>query len=192
MSVEPIRIMVTGGAVSVLKFQSRATTHDVDFLLDPNVDAAADYRKAFFDAIQTAGDMIQAFRGWMNDDTRIFITYQQRMDLFLESVEQNTLLYEGTNLVAYVGKYEWSLETKLSRISMALDPSNKLDLRLTDIEDCAKIVEILIARNGDGQPLTREYIKGLDFAGYSGNITDKAISAVAEEFENKYGKPGIV
>ncbi|OJT06328.1 hypothetical protein TRAPUB_2790 [Trametes pubescens] len=38
----PIRAVVVGGAIAVLKFYTRTTTHDVDFALDANLIQLAD------------------------------------------------------------------------------------------------------------------------------------------------------
>ncbi|KAL1904061.1 hypothetical protein Sste5344_010234 [Sporothrix stenoceras] len=81
MSVAPIRIMVTGGVVSVMHFHVRSTTEDVDFILDPNVDAAVEYRTEFLQAVRTAEIAAGIHSGRFND--------------------HNVVIYEGHNVVAY-------------------------------------------------------------------------------------------
>ncbi|OAA63466.1 hypothetical protein SPI_03629 [Niveomyces insectorum RCEF 264] len=190
MSVAPIRIMVTGGVLAVLRLHVRSATEDVDFILDPNVDAAEEYRAEFFQAINTVSDAVEGLpTGWLNDHVRVFIPTDKRMELFLSSVDQNIVIYKGENLVVYASKLDWALESKLARIE-TLKPGH--DKRNTDISDAVEMIRLMIEANGDEQPISREYLNGLNFSNQSGQPNENAITAVASAYEQKYGKKGIV
>ncbi|KAI0548282.1 hypothetical protein F4679DRAFT_585650 [Xylaria curta] len=97
MSVAPIQFVASGGALAVKYYHVRATTDDVDCFTDPNVDAAEDYRREIMLAVQHMADILGLEKDWFNDELKAF---NKRMDLLLEAVEQDIVVFQGTNLVS--------------------------------------------------------------------------------------------
>jgi len=182
MSVAPIRLMCAGGCVAIKYFHVRGATKDVDCMLDPNVDAAEDYRNELLAAIRKVADRCNLTVDWMNDELKLFINRPKRLDLFLQSIEQNIVIYPGSNIVVYAADLEWSLERKLRRIEVA-----GKDVRTEDLSDAVAIVRVL--KNG-GPPLSVEYLSSLNYNGFE-FVLGKGIETAKEEYERVYGEVGI-
>ena len=182
MSVAPIRMMCVGGCVAVKILQVRSATKDVNCLLDPNIDAALDYRNALFAAIRSVADECGLMADWMNDDFKGFIKRPKRMGLFLRSVEQNIIVYAGTNVVLYAAALEWSLERKLRRIEAA-----GMRARAEDMSDALALVRVL---KKNGPPLSVEYLSKLNYNGFE-SVLGWGIGRAKKEYERVYGEVGI-
>lgn len=182
MSVEPIRLMCAGGCVAVKYFQVRSSTKDVDYLLDPNIDAAEDYRNALLGAIRNVANKCGLLFDWMNDELKLFISRPKRLNLFLQSIEQNIVIYHGTNIIVYAADLEWSLERKLRRIEVA-----GRNARPEDLSDAVAIVRGL---KNSGPPLSVDYLSSLNYNGFE-PVLGKGIEMAKEEYERVHGEVGI-
>lgn len=181
MSVAPIRLMCSGGCVAVKYFHVRPTTKDVDYMIDPNVDAAPEYRQALLDAVGAVAAAMQLQHDWMKDDLKSFIRSPKRMDLFLASVGQNIVLFSGANVVVYAASMEWALERKIRRVNRGRA------VRHEDLSDAAAIIKHM---KGRGPPVSIAYLKGLNYNGFEGPM-DLGIELVRREYEKVYGEVGI-
>ncbi|KAI1288047.1 hypothetical protein F5Y03DRAFT_389258 [Xylaria venustula] len=158
-SIAPIRFMTSGGTLAVKYFQVRETTKDVDCLTDPNTD-------------------------WFNDELKGFIQREKRLNLFLEAVEQNIILFQGVNLVVYAARMEWQLERKIRRIDAR---TNKRG----EVKDIADAVALIRCIKGDGPPLSLDYLRSLNFNGWETPVSSRAIEKVRNEYLRVYGEFGI-
>lgn len=192
-SVAPIRIMVAGGTIAVMHLNTRDTTEDFDFILDPNIDAASDYRAEFFECAKTAAMLVEGVpKAWLNDHMRSFIRTDKRLELFLSSVDQGLVLFEGENLVVYATRLDWALESKLARIE-TLDADNTK--RHSDIDDCVELIRLMNNDNSGNDPAKRvsvQYLRGLNFNEYKVHKFENGIAAVAKAYKEKYGQDGIL
>ncbi|KAJ2967842.1 hypothetical protein NUW58_g10351 [Xylaria curta] len=183
MSLAPIRFMASGGALAVKYFHVRMTTKDVDCLTDPNVDAAEDYREEIILAIQRVAEDLSLKNDWFNDELKGFVRTEKRMDLFLQAVEQGIVIFQGVNLVVYAARMDWQLERKLRRIAEGTNRRGETK----DISDAIALVKHI---KGDGPPLTREYLEGLNFNGWEQSMY-RGIEKVRKEYVRVYGEAGI-
>lgn len=184
MSVAPIRLMSVGGFVSVKLFQNRNSTIDVDCLMDPNFDAVHEYRSEFWKAVRQVGVTLHHETDWLNDELRNFIQSSKRQDLFLESVEQDIIMYRGKNLKIFAGKMEWALERKIRRIANAHRP------RLKDIDDAVAVTRFII--EDCGGPLSEDYVEKLNRNGFDVANMRKGMAMVAARYMEKHGEPCFV
>ncbi|KAI1734498.1 hypothetical protein F4680DRAFT_340727 [Xylaria scruposa] len=183
MSVAPIRFVASGGALAVKYYRVRTTTNDVDCFIDPNVDAAEDYRQEIMLAVRHVAETFGFKHDWFNDELKAFVEVNKRTDLFLEAVEQDIVVFQGTNLVVYAARLDWQLERKLCRI--VSDTRRKRGNR--DLTDAVALVHHL---KGDGPPLTRQYLEGLNFNGWE-QPKSSGIERVRLEYIRVYGEVGI-
>lgn len=95
MGIAPIRFIAAGGMLSVAFFENRSTTKDIDYILDPNVDAVEEYRDEVLRMIRIVGETLAFDQDWMNDEFRIFARRANRLNLFLQSVEQGLVAWQG-------------------------------------------------------------------------------------------------
>ena len=182
----PLRLISVGGFLAVKLFHNRETTTDIDVLIDPNVDADRDYRATVLEAINAVSKAHGFAEDWINDQLRIFVKDDLRMLLFLESVQQNVLLYDGVNLQIYAGRLDFALERKLRRIAQRQGNRN-VD---HDVSDALAIVHYMVSN--DGRPLSKDECVGLDENGFGLLIDEAAVDLVAERYLDKYGVQGIV
>ncbi|KHN95250.1 uncharacterized protein MAM_06961 [Metarhizium album ARSEF 1941] len=185
MSVTPIRFVTIGGMLAVSLFQNRMVTKDIDFLLDPNIDAVVEYRDEVLRVIQGVARMRGFNSDWMNDELKIFIQSSNRLNLFLQSVEQGIIVYQGQNLIVYAGRLDFALERKLRRV----DERSSNRSRELDLSDAVTLVHYI---KGDGHPLSWKYVQGLDENGLGVKVGDAAIQATAIEYVRVYSTQGIV
>jgi hypothetical protein len=114
----PIRILVAGGAVSVLKYQSRPTTHDVNFyhpdeglrrvLVQLGCDVARikEWQGAFY---------------WFNDAVENIINGDPEYSgVFARSLAGGETVYASDILLLIAVDPLWQLHRKVSRISKGL------------------------------------------------------------------------
>lgn len=185
MSVAPIRLMSVGGFVSVKLFQNRNSTIDVDCLMDPNFDAVHEYRNEFWRAVrQVAVSFGDLETDWLNDELRNFIRSSKRQDLFLESVEQDIVMYQGKNLMIFAGKMEWALERKIRRIA------NAHRARLKDIDDAVAVTRFII--DACGGPLSADWVENLNRNGFDVANMRRGMEAVSARYRELHGEACFV
>lgn len=159
---------------------------DIDVLVDPNIDAVDEYREEVWGKIRQISKDHGFMRDWVNDELQIFIRKDTRMNLFLESIEQNVLIYRGENLEIYAGRLDFALERKLRRVQQKL---GNRDLE-SDLSDTMAIIHYLVSESG--HPLRMEYCMGLDQNGFGLGISRAGMDMVAVRYLAKYGEQGVV
>jgi hypothetical protein len=81
---------------------------------------------------------------WANDDVRFFLTLLNKPEtLFLQSKNQNIVLYRDSTLVIYAVQWEWALCRKMKRLQMAGQVP-----RREDWSDCVAITKLLFDKKG--------------------------------------------
>ncbi|KAL1878037.1 hypothetical protein VTK73DRAFT_8261 [Phialemonium thermophilum] len=186
MSVAPIRLITIGGSLAVRLCLNRRSTRDIDCMLDPNVAAAEDYADEFWAAATRTCEKGGFPRGWLAQQAELFVARERRMALFLESVEQGVVVFQGANVVIYAGLLSWALERKLRRIAHAPDRKEDQDV---DIADAAALVRLV--RSPGDPPLSFQYIRELNFNGFELPPEEYAIREVAEHYAQVYGEVGL-
>lgn len=185
MSVAPIRFVTMGGMLATAFFQNRHATKDIDVLIDPNVDAVAEYRSEVLRVIQSVGRRKGFTKEWMNDELKIFIQSSNRLNLFLQSVDQGIVAFQGANIVVYAARLDFALERKLRRVS----EGDTERVRGTDLSDAVALVHYL---KGDGHPLSWEYVSGLDENQLGMGVANVGITQTAGEYQRVHSSQGIV
>jgi len=185
VAVAPIRFITVGGMLAVSVFGNRPATKDIDFLLDPNVEAVKEYHEEVMKVIRDVAIAGNFNEDWMNDDFQIFVGRSKRPSLFMQSVEQGVIAYQGKNLLVYAGRLDFALERKIRRIS---DPGDRA--RDLDLSDAISLVHWL--KSEDGHPLSTEYVTNLDENQIGMPIRREGIDRVAREYIKVYGTQGIV
>ena len=112
----PLKLVAVGGFVAVSYFHNRASTEDLDYMIDPGLNSMTKIEGKLACAIKAVAYRKGYDEGWVNDNVRMFAVGDSAQPLFQESVEQNVVLWRGKNLVIYAVKWEWSLARKVKRI----------------------------------------------------------------------------
>ncbi|OBT95623.1 hypothetical protein VE01_05916 [Pseudogymnoascus verrucosus] len=184
--VAPIRIICTGGFLAVSYLKSRVSTVDLDYCLDPELYDNEDVKEDIRIAAESVAIQLTYPDDWFNDEMTIFTKRSTRPKLFQESLDQGVVLWQGKRLIIYAIKFEWALETKLRRLSYASAPRNYS----IDMSDAVAILNVLVERNG-GQPLDREFIRGLNWNGFDVLPTEGTLDAIARTYQQTYNKDGL-
>lgn len=200
MSIAPIRLISLGSSLAVKLCQNRESTWDIDCLLDPNVAVAPDYVEELKAAIARVAAEEGYSKTWLNQQVEVFVARNKRMDLFLRSIDQNIILFQGENLVLYAGWLNWALERKVRRVAHVRERRARKNV---DIADAAAIVRQMRGSGSNTSsdssssaspgslPMSFEFIRALNFNGFDVSPTDEAIKAVADWYADKYGEVGI-
>ncbi|KAI0867230.1 hypothetical protein GGS24DRAFT_508167 [Hypoxylon argillaceum] len=183
-SIAPIRFMTSGGTLAVKYFRVRETTQDVDCLTDPNVDSAREYQNEIAQKVLEVARALRLETDWFNDELKGFIQREKRLNLFLEAVEQNIVLFQGVNLVVYAARMEWQLERKIRRIDAGTNKRGEFK----DIADAVSLIRFI---KGGGPPLSLDYLRSLNFNGWETPVSLPAIEKVRNEYLRVYGEFGI-
>ncbi|KAI1388825.1 uncharacterized protein F4822DRAFT_259240 [Hypoxylon trugodes] len=180
-----IRVVAVGGAINVLYFQSRETTHDVDFFLGNSRspqnhvlgDAARYANKAFYNELGTE---------WFNNSNQICIPGKIQKGLADAAIKQDAIVYsgEGANggLVIYAAPWSYAFCGKLDRLCG--DNPNSYDL-----EDAIEYLnEYLYTKREHWVPLHRiaRWCKT-----YQKKVTREVIRQIDDAYYARFGRRGI-
>lgn len=205
-AVAPIRMVTLGGLILVKMFKNRAGTVDIDVIIDPNIDAVAEFREAVLDCIQAVAQKQGLEKDWMNgedpggciqgrqlhanlcflvDQCKMFFQKGRvREKIFLQSLTYGEKIYSGTNLEIYAIRLKFALERKLRRL---LDPTRDTAVDLADALCFLKHM----ASYGD-KPLGFHQCQSLDYNEHGLPVPDEAIRRLQQTFEvNKENDPRI-
>lgn len=105
----PLKLVAVGGFVAVSYFHNRASTEDLDCMIDPGLKSLTKLKGKLARAIKAVAHRKDYDEGWVNDNVRMFAVGDSVQPLFRESVEQNVVLWRGKNLVIYAvnGNGHW-------------------------------------------------------------------------------------
>ncbi|QPG97304.1 hypothetical protein C2857_006120 [Epichloe festucae Fl1] len=190
MSVAPLRLVTVGGCLAVRLCHNREASYDIDCLLDPHVTAVEDYSAEFELVIQDVAHEGGFYKDWLNQQVNIFVSRKRRVTLFIESVQQDIVVYSGKNLVVYAGRLDWALENKVRRVSHS---RSRRGHRNVDLPDAAALIHLmnLMRKDGDGLPISFQYIRDLNLNGFDLQPTEEALREIAEYYFNEYGVIGL-
>jgi hypothetical protein len=186
MSVAPLRLISVGGSLAVRVCHNREASYDIDCMLDPNIAGASDYLVEFETAVSQVAESGGYTPDWLNQQVELFVSRERRMGLFLESVQQGIIIYEGANLVIYAGRLDWALERKVRRVAHARD---RRRTKRVDVTDAAALVRLM--RRPEEPPLSFQTIRDLNLNGFEVPPTDEAIREVADYYAQAYGEVGV-
>jgi hypothetical protein len=101
--VIPIHMLSYGGFLAVCLFGNRASTKDIDVLIQPNVRDSPVHRDELVRLMRAVAGELRYIRNWINDDLTVFVPGTHRQRLLEDSIEQGTAVFEGNNLVIWAG-----------------------------------------------------------------------------------------
>ncbi|KAF3896572.1 mRNA capping enzyme family protein [Trichophyton interdigitale] len=176
----PIRMITAGGFLAVMYLQSRNSTGDLDYLLEPEWAKDPDIQRPLKEAIFRTGERLFFDTEWANEDVALFVTSSTREELFRKAEEQNIVLFKGENLVLLAAPMEWAVERKIRRI-YAVDRGRKAEF---DMNDCLAMLKCLRERQ-DGL-LDREYIRTLNVNSFDVLPDHEVMELIATTYRDKY------
>ena len=183
MSIAPLRFITAGGSLAIKVFGCRTTTKDIDFFVSPNIRDSPAYFSLIEKAIGSVQQRLQLRDGWLNDEMKSWVQNSTREQLLFLSVEQDIVVYEGTNLVLYAADLEWCLEQKLHRITNTRTKPK----RDADLVDAVAIARCL---KESGPPLDAAFLESLDWNGF-GMRKAGGIEALRDQYELVHGQVGV-
>lgn len=186
----PIRAVVAGGAIAVLKFGARISTHDVDFALDANQIELENAIQQLADHVTIqlcAGDQDSTLgKFWFNPAMSYYLNTEPYRGAYKEALQQNEVLFQSDSLVLYIAPWKFQLYRKIARVAKAL--WNNGERRVNDIEDA---VDLIYRFNTQlGRNLTLDEVKRWysDPAAKMGHKrTREAAGVISERYRAKYG-----
>jgi hypothetical protein len=181
----PLQILVAGGAVSVLKYQSRPTTHDVDFYhpdegvmrllvqLGRDVARTKEWQGAFY---------------WFNDAVANIINGDPAYSsVFAGSPRADEIVYTSNTLLLIAVDPLWQLHRKVSRISKGLRLGT--GFREEDMADALYFLGLF--QRHQGRPMTKSEFRSIYPNATTARISDDAIDRVAATYQTRYGSIGL-
>ncbi|KAK2768201.1 hypothetical protein FQN54_000053 [Arachnomyces sp. PD_36] len=178
----PIRIISPGGFAAISYFKNRATTEDIDFIIDPEWSRDEDIEPYIRKTAKAVGNDLGFGVKWINDDVSLFVSRDAKKELFEKALAQNIVLWGGQNLTVLAAPLEWGLETKLRRLHTKPDHPKAA----TDLGDVMVILRLL--RDKKGGKLDREQIRTMNTNGFDSLPGFHTMELVAEEYKKKFGE----
>ncbi|CAI6332981.1 unnamed protein product [Periconia digitata] len=112
-----ITVVAVGGAVNTIFFQSRQSTHDVDFY-NHNL-RQSDY-ELIMKGVKFAQSRDPILQGeWFNNRTILFIPKAQRSYLTEQAISQNEIIFERPGLKIVAAPWNYAICAKLDRCAGA-------------------------------------------------------------------------
>ncbi len=186
----PIRAMVAGGALAVLKFGTRTSTLDVDFALDAPQGALEEslVKLAATNAVRRVngpdGDLGHY---WFNPAVRFYAHMAPYGTTYADALAQGEVVFETKHLVLYAMPWRFQLFRKLARMSR--DVRCGLEVRATDVQDAGNILWHM--REKEGREVTFEEVCGW-YADPGARMSKEAAGLVAESYREQYGGSFVV
>lgn len=176
-----ITVIAIGGAVNTIFFQTRRTTHDVDFF-NQNL------TKSDGQLIQAASQYAQSQNGnlqseWLNNRTIIFIPKDQRKRLTQDAILQNEVVFDAPGLQVLAAPWNYAFSAKLDRIAGSSGSTQY------DISDAADYLH---------RYLTIHHIASIKQSEVQGwarlfgtRISAELIQDLNAEYQKRYGRTAI-
>jgi hypothetical protein len=177
--MSPVRMISAGGFLAVNVFGNRASTEDIDYILDPEIKNLTKAEEKLSIAIRKVNKDLQLEDQWINDSMAVFAVGDKRKQLFRDSVEQNEVVFQGKHLVIYAVKWQWGLTRKLIRLGASLGRKEDIDL-----SDAVALTRRIVEQ--EGTALNRDVVKSWTDNIYT-PIEDQVLDRVAAEYVKKYG-----
>lgn len=186
----PIRAVVAGGAIAVVKFGTRTSTHDVDFGLGANQIKLENLIQQIADGVSApAADGVRAhnlFNFWFNPAFSFYLNGPAYQGTYAEALRQGEVFFRSDSLELYIAPWKFQLYRKMGRVTKALWQTK--ERRLTDIEDTVDLIHQFNTRRK--QPLTFNELRGwyqdpstkLDHP-----VAQEAARIISERYRAKYG-----
>lgn len=156
----PINLMAVGGFLAVTYLRNRASTEDIDYILDPEWANDEAIKKPICDTISEVAHMHKYSPSWVNADVGLFVSKRAKQVLMENAIKQDIVLWAGENIRILAAPVEWALETKLRRIYNGIR-GHKAE---TDMSDVLAILKWL--RDKKGGKLDMEYYRTLNTNGF--------------------------
>ncbi|KAF8816286.1 hypothetical protein BYT27DRAFT_7127977 [Phlegmacium glaucopus] len=173
----PCRLIVVGGAVSVLR-GVRPTTEDIDFYCK---------EEKIMESIEQAGEAVALDMGleenFMNSTVRLFLNHSVYAPAVARSFAQNELLFQNDALEVYVGDYGYQLISKVDRMSNAV-ASGRETMRKDQLDAAFHLHELIriMKRN----PKREEVVELYPSDGYTPKVLETVLDLVAKVYEERY------
>ncbi|CAD0111747.1 unnamed protein product [Aureobasidium uvarum] len=129
-----------------MHLHNRATTHDLDYLLNARTFGRRfqAVKEELRRLISRVARTLNYEDEWANDEVSTFLNYlSDPQILFDDSKRQGIIVYQNDCLVIYAVKWEWVLSRKLKRIQRP-----HREPKPQDWLDCISIASLLFRRNG--------------------------------------------
>jgi hypothetical protein len=178
----PITMVSPGGFLAVTYFENRASTEDIDIIIDPEHANDKDIAGAIYQVVADVGAKLGFGEGWISDHVALFLKAESRQSIFDEAERQNIVLWKGENLRILAAPFEWCLETKLRRLSTKPNHPKAL----TDVSDVLEILSRMMDHKQE--PLRREVVQALNRNGFDAPINDQALDRVAAAYRERYAQ----
>ena len=183
----PVRIVVTGGVLSVMMYRNRSTTADIDFYHgDYEVIEMISEAKAR----NESKEMKLWPRNWINAEMTAFINNVPGCeDLYNNSIQQDICIWRSEFLEVYAVDLRFQLVGKVERacdLQRIPESVQSVERGTKDIEDSLCILSHLI--NMYQRPLRKAEVKRW----YSSILEEEHFTFINRYYQERYGHEGIV
>lgn len=177
----PINIISVGGFLSVNYLKNRATTEDLDYLLEPKWAKNEKIKVPLQNAINAVAEEERLEFDWMNEDMALWTNTDVRETIFQKAVAQNIVLFEGQAIKVYAGPFDWALENKLRRLAFS---HSKKDKTVVDTSDALHLFKHF--RDMNRGPLDMEHYRRLNTNGFDPELEPRHMESIAAKYRDAY------
>ncbi|CCE29451.1 related to bifunctional 4-hydroxyphenylacetate degradation enzyme [Claviceps purpurea 20.1] len=184
----PIKAMTLGSSIALYLCRNRLTCGYLEVLLDPAITALSkNHTTEFKVLVQEVGCEGRYCNDWITLEMQSVFNPRHFPALFHDSVEKNTAIYAGDNLIVYVADLEWALEVNVRRATRALLRGKN---PILELPDAAALIH-QVRFEGEQPPLTFEYVRGLAARMSDSAPSDDQLQVIADFYFKIYGRVGL-
>ncbi|KAG5945102.1 hypothetical protein E4U59_006386 [Claviceps monticola] len=184
----PIKALTLGSSIALYLCRNRLTCGYLEFLLDPAITALSKNHATEFEVlVQEVGCEGGYCNDWISLDIQSAFNPRHFPALFNDSVDTNTAIYVGDNLIVYVADLEWALEVNVRRATKGLLRGKN---PILELPDAAALIH-QVRFEGEQPPLTFEYIRGLAAQMSDSVPSDDKLQVIADFYLKIYGRVGL-
>ena len=164
--------------------QNRATTGDLDFAMSPNAPNRDKVLEKMQNAIQRVAEKYNLVENWMNNQLETYMYPHIKDQIFADAVQQNLLLFKGTNLWVYAAPWDWALARKIKVMNGSARPQ--------DLNDGVHyLYQLNQKRASAGQGiLTKAEARQYNYFTTT-PISETALTNLATAYRDAYGQDGL-
>ncbi|KAI5305524.1 tryptophan synthetase [Ascosphaera pollenicola] len=138
--VLPLRVIAIDGYVSLTSLDNCSTTSRLTYILDPIIVPQWKIQEKLRRATEAVADHLGYDRSWMSCHPAGHISARLIRAIWMESIDQNVIIWAGRNITVYAPLWEWMLDEKMKLIAGAFPYVERQDL--TDAVDILRKVNL--------------------------------------------------
>jgi hypothetical protein len=161
----------------------RTSTEDIDFYA-----SVESVMNVIEEAAENVSRDIHTDEAFMNSNIRLFFAHASFQDAVARTFTQNDVAFRSEELIVFVADWGYQLVSKLDRMSNKFVEGWRWDRAQMRKDRADAVFYLHMETQKQQRKLTRDEVRALyPTDGFTPNVSDDVLDAVAEVYESSYG-----